>query len=228
MSSSEHNVRRILGRVNRAEFVGRSDELARVVSHPQTNGGGLLLLLAPSAGVSELLRQAYDELFTQHGQVVPIYFALTSRQATPVSVAIEYLNTFLLQYVAFQRHEPWLAQTSLLLDEIVKLAPPSDFDWIDAVVQTYNRTRFAENDDELIRLCLTVSDRVPRNVSTPFVMLDTVGASGSSIAAAFLQALNNSRLPFVFAGLRRQVLAAADEASCSFERLRILRLEKLD
>jgi serine/threonine-protein kinase RsbW len=228
MSSSEHNVRRILGRVNRNEFVGRADELARVVSYPRSRDGGLLLLLAPSAGVSELLRQAYDELFAQREHMVPIYFALTSRLATPVTVAIEFLNTFLLQYVAFQRNEPALAQTSLLLEEIVKLAPPSDLEWIESVVATYKRTRFSDNDDELIRLCLTVADRVPRNAAVPFVMLDTVGASGSNIAAAFLSALNTSRLPFVFAGLRRQVLAAADEANCSFERLRILRLEKLD
>src|SRR5882672_4886305 len=103
MHNRNEEARQILGRVKREEFVGRAAELQRLVSHAtqparQDTAGalavnhGLLLLLAPLAGVSELLRQAYDELFNKR-EVAPIYFALPETETTAVSAAIEFLNT---------------------------------------------------------------------------------------------------------------------------------------
>src|SRR5918994_2368328 len=110
--------RRILGQVKREEFVGRTAELERLVAHASRAGDsrGLLILLAPLAGVSELLRQTYDALFNKQGAAVPIYFALPAAETTSVSAAIEFLNTFLLQYVAFRRNEPALCRASLTLN----------------------------------------------------------------------------------------------------------------
>ena len=115
MSSSPEQVRRILGRVRREEFIGRATELERIVSHAiaAREAGGLLILLAPLAGVSELLRQAYDSLFNARGDLVPIYFSLPASETTAVSAAIEFLYAFLAQYIAFRRNEPALAQASL-------------------------------------------------------------------------------------------------------------------
>jgi hypothetical protein len=81
MSQNRHEeIRQILGRVRREEFVGRTAELQQIVTHATSAGraaetGGLVILAAPLAGVSELLRQAYDELFNQRADVVPIHFA---------------------------------------------------------------------------------------------------------------------------------------------------------
>src|SRR6266550_604082 len=144
--------RQILGRVQRDEFVGRSAELQRLVSHATHSdslvnaartdfGRGLLLLLAPLAGVSELLRQAYDELFNKR-EVVPIYFALLKTETTAVSAAIEFLTTFLLQYIAFRRDEPALCRLSLTLNDLIQLAPAADLPWIEELIDAYNRQRF--------------------------------------------------------------------------------------
>ena len=65
MSTADFNGR-VLARVPRHDFVGRADELDRIVKHANAQSGrGLLLLMAPAAGCSELLRQAYDQLFNQ-------------------------------------------------------------------------------------------------------------------------------------------------------------------
>ena len=128
-STDEHKSR-VLSRVERSEVVGRTDELRRIVLHPQRPEPlGQLLLLAPTAGVSELLRQAYDEIFHQHGKTIPVCFTLPRGDATAVSTAIEFLTTFLGQYVAFRRGEPALSQSSLTLNEVVALAPAADFEW---------------------------------------------------------------------------------------------------
>src|SRR5262245_31599026 len=144
---SSDNHRRILGRVDIGDFVGRAAELGQIVSHAQrADSSGLLLLLAPSAGVSELLRQAYDQLFNQRGKIIPIYFALPRDESTTVSAAIEFLNTFLLQYLAFRRGEPDLAGASLTLNDLLELTPPADHEWIAQLVAAYNRERFGNDD----------------------------------------------------------------------------------
>jgi anti-sigma regulatory factor (Ser/Thr protein kinase) len=226
--------RRILGRVAADEFVGRAAELQRIVSFPgnSSEGRGLLLLMAPAAGVSELLRQSYDQLFNRRENIVPIYFALTRGDSTAVSAAIEFLNTFVLQYVAFRRNEPSLCEASLTLNDLVQLATPADLEWIERLVEAYNRERFGNDDRALVRFCLSAPQRVPARNGRPFVIVDAAQLADSldgpgDLAAEMLRIFSRSNLQFAFAGLRRQVLDAAHRANCNFEFLDILRLGKL-
>ncbi|MGH9962111.1 MAG: hypothetical protein ACREBC_34110, partial [Pyrinomonadaceae bacterium] len=163
--------RRILGRVSADEFVGRANELQQIVSHPRCFGElrGLLLLMVPSAGVSELLRQSYDQLFSRREDIIPIYFAPTRGQTTAVSAAIEFLNTFLLQYVAFRRNEPSLCDASISLSDLVQLATPADLEWIERLVETYNRERFNNDDRAFVRFCLSAPQRAPKRNGVPYV-----------------------------------------------------------
>ena len=159
---SDEKQHRVLGRVGRSAFVGRSNELLRIVKHAESpHAAGLLLLLAPTAGVSELLRQAYDDLFNKHGNVIPVYFSLQRETRTAVSTAIEFLNTFLTQYLAFRRNDPSLCLTSATLSELLELAPADDYDWIAQLVEAYKRERFNDDDESLVRWCLSAPQRVP-------------------------------------------------------------------
>jgi anti-sigma regulatory factor (Ser/Thr protein kinase) len=230
----QRKVRRILGRVTADEFVGRANELQQIVSHPGNSGEGrgLLLLMAPSAGVSELLRQSYDQLFDLREDIVPIYFTLARGETTAVSAAIEFLNTFLLQYVAFRRNEPSLCEASITLNDLVQLAAPADLEWIERLVEAYNRERFSNDDRAFVRFCLSAPQRVPKRNGRPYVMLDGAQLADSlggqaELAAEMLRIFCRSNLPFAFASLRRQVLVAAHRARCNFESIDILRLGKL-
>ncbi len=226
--------RRILGRVTPEQFVGRAVELGRLTAHParKTGARGLLLLLAPSAGVSELLRQTYDAIFNQQGTTFPVYFSFTRNETTAVSAAIEFLNTFLQQYVAFSRDEPALSLASLTLTDLVQLAPANDYEWIQRLVDAYNQQRFSNDDKALVRFCLSVPQRVPARSGQPFVMLDGMQLAEDLNGAVLLgkeilRSFTSGTVPFVFAGLRRQILNAVLAARCDFEALDVLRLESL-
>jgi serine/threonine-protein kinase RsbW len=224
--------RRILGRVERDEFVGRAAELMQIVSHPHGQARGLLLLLEPSAGVSELLRQAYDALFNRRGKIIPIYFALPRDETTAVSAAIEFLNTFLLQYLAFRRDEPALCQSSITLSDLLELAPATDYEWIEQLVESYNRERFGNDDRALIRWCLGAPQKIPPASGRAFVMLDAVPlaeptSGGPSLGREIIRVLSRSNLPYAIAGLRRQLLDAVHGIHRDFEAIDIIRLEKL-
>ena len=233
--SSSENFRRVLGLVTQQDFVGRAGELDRIMvqAEPANTGRGLLLLMEPSAGVSELLRQAYDQIFNRRSEVIPIYFAITRNETTAVSAAIEFLNTFVQQYIAFRRDEPVVSHAPLTLQDLLELAPPADFEWIEQLVESYTRLRFSNDDKALVRFCLGVPRRIPAGRGRPFVMLD-----GSQLAehlngavvlgTEILRVFGRGSFSFVLAGLRRQILEAAHDAKCDFERLDMLRLEQLD
>jgi len=235
MSSRSENSRRVLGRVVQQDFVGRGAELDRIMAQAEraNAGRGLLVLMEPSAGVSELLRQTYDQIFNRRSEVIPIYFAITRHETTAVSAAIEFLNTFVQQYIAYRRDEPVVSEAPLTLQELVELAPAADLEWIEQLVESYNRLRFSNDDKALVRFCLGAPQRIPAVRGRAFVMLD-----GSQLAeylngavvlgTEILRVFTRGGFSFVLAGLRRQILEAAHDAECNFEMLDILRLEQLD
>jgi len=229
-----HRARQILGRVKRDEFVGRAAELEQLIAHAVRPSGarGKLILLAPLAGVSELLRQTFDELFNRRGETVPIYFSLPHAETTAVSAAIEFLNNFLLQYLAFRLDDPALCNASLTLRELVSLAPAADVEAIEELVKAYNRHRFGDDDRELVRFCLTAPARVlPRDLR-PFVMFDAVQLtnyvdSPVPFDLEIIRSLRWSKNPFVLAGLRRELLDATQRAVGNFDAVDLMRLEPL-
>jgi serine/threonine-protein kinase RsbW len=200
---------------------------------PANAGRGLLLLMAPSAGVSELLRQAYDQIFNRRSDVVPIYFSITRNETTAVSAAIEFLNTFVQQYIAFRRDEPVVSHAPLTLQDLLELAPPADFQWIEQLVESYNKLRFSNDDKALVRFCLGAPQRIPSGRARAFVMVD--GAQLAEylngvvvLGTEILRVFSRGGFSFVLAGLRRQILEAAHDAKCDFQLLDMLRLEQLD
>ncbi len=235
MKQRREEMRQILGRVPREEFVGRAAELQQLVSLATRSGDarGLLILLTPLAGVSELLRQTYDELFRGQENVVPIYYALPQTETTAVSAAIEFLNTFLQQYIAFRRAEPSLCHASLTLDDLVELAPAIDHQWMEELVEAYNRRRFGDDDRDLVRFCLTAPQRVADGNARPYVLFEAVHLSSYSdsqvsLATELVRALSFVGAPFALAGLRREILDAVERAGGNTNSLDVLRLEGLN
>ena len=180
-----------------------------------------------------MLRQAYDQLFNVRSSAVPIYFALPQTDTTAVSAAIEFLNTFLLQYVAFRRNEPSLCHLSLTLNELVQLAPTADLDWIEELINDYNQQRFAEDDRELVRLCLSAPRRIPASIGRAFVMFDAEQSDRYTriqmchCKAEIVRALTFCGQPFALAGLRRQVLGTVERAGGNTDCFDQIHLERL-
>ena len=235
MKRGKHDkARRILGRVRRDEFVGRTPELERLIAHASSDSQReLLLLLAPLAGVSELFRQAYDALFNARGETVPIYFCLPANGPTPVSAAIEFLNTFLTQYIAFQRNEPALCQSLHTLTDLIDLAPAADAAWVEQLVNTYNKQRFSNDDTEFVRFCLTAPNRVPPKSGRAFVMFDAtqLGAYADSpvpFAKEMMRSLTLSQFPFALAGLRRELLIEVEAVTGSNHEFQTIHLDRLN
>ncbi|HYG81799.1 MAG TPA: ATP-binding protein [Pyrinomonadaceae bacterium] len=227
--------RPILGRVAPEEFVGRERALEQVLrlSQAATSERGLLLLAAPSSGASELLRQAYDELFRRQGDTVPIYFALTRADKTATAAARHFLHTFLLQLAAYRRRDPSLAEAAASLNDLMELVAPGDYEWAERLVAAMERVRATEDAQALVRLCLSAPQRAASHGTRPLVLLDGLETAaqlngvevplGTEIARALMQ----SGAPYVLGGLRRHLLDVVHGARNGNDFAGALRLDSL-
>ena len=90
-------MKRIFARTDQTDFVGRASHVDRLLKHARDGSGGLLLLVAPRIGTSELLRHAYDRLFIEQGETIPFYFEFRKSDRTAHNAARRFLREFLQQ-----------------------------------------------------------------------------------------------------------------------------------
>lgn len=228
--------RRILGRVASELFVGRAAALAEIAGlAPHTEGPrGLLVLAAPTAGVTELLRQAYDRLFGQRGHASPIYFRFSPSDGTAARAARRFLHTFLAQLVAHRRGDASLVNAPPPLGELTDLADPSDYEWIDRLVSAFGRALDSEDERAIINLCLAAPQSAAARGARSVVLFDDVQAAGAlkgeiSLGPEIAKAAVHADVPFVLAGLRRGLLDALSSVDSPqrFDSFGALKLDNL-
>ena len=205
--------RRILARAAPDLFLGRDDALREIAAlTPHVSGPrGLLVLAAPGAGATELLRQSFDRLFQKHGAASPIYFQWTARDRTAAVAARRFLHSFLSQLVAHRRDDPSYVNQPPPLRDLIDLADPSDYEWIERLVEAFERARDRADERTLVQLCLSAPQLAAARGARSLVMFDDVHAverleGEASIGLEIAQAAVHSDVPFVLAGLRRGLL----------------------
>jgi serine/threonine-protein kinase RsbW len=226
--------RRILARVAPEQFVGRGEQLRELVSLGSTRAEqkGVLLFAAPQSGVSELLRQTFDELFRQRGGPAPVYFAFTRADAAATAAARRFLQTFLTLVVAHRRDDPALVTATPTLRTLLDLAAPQDHVWIERLIQDFERAQGESDERALVRLCLGAPQQAATHGVRAVVMFDDIHAAESlrgevALAPAVAQAAVQSAVPFVVAGPRRRLLDLHNGHAQTLDGLRRLHLDQL-
>lgn len=192
------------------DFIGRTHELNALLQHAKGEASkrGLLLFSAPSVGVSELLKQTFDQLFLQQTDTIPFYFALKKSDKTAKQAAIRFLQTFLQQTVAFRRKDASILRASPDVCELAELAIPSDGYWIDRLVATCQTESRLNDERSTVRNCLSAPFRAFSNGAKSFVMIDDLHeAEHLTGETDFVEELkdifSHSSVQFVLAGNRR-------------------------
>ncbi|MCY7377318.1 MAG: ATP-binding protein [Pyrinomonadaceae bacterium] len=219
---------RILATISATDFISRSVELDALRRHAsgESKSNGLLLLSAPALGASELLKQTYDRLFHEPGDLIPIYFAVRKSDESAKECAKRFLQTFLAQTAAFRHQDAKLLNGS---PNLAELAAPEDFDWVKRLVENCRIDEESGDDRACVRACLSA----PQRGAKFFVMIDDLHETAYlTDETDFLEELkeiySRSDLPFVFAGNRRFLYGAAKEGNAKLNGAEILRLEPLN
>ena len=209
-SAKKSPTAKILSTVERADFIGRKCELDALVHHALSTNQphGLLLLSAPASGVSELLKQTYDQLFRQKSAIIPFYFALKKSDRTAKQAAVRFLQDFLRQTVAFRRQDASILDAAPDICELSELALPSDGYWIDRLIETCQTENQLNNDRAFIINCLSAPLRAAANGARSFVMIDNLHESQNfldetNFTEEIKEIVSRSEIQFAFGGKRR-------------------------
>lgn len=203
--------KRILSRVEPGDVVGRSTHFERLVECAKGNGG-LVLLSAPSAGLSEILRTTFDRLFNDRGETLPFYFEVRKSDRTAKGVALRFMSEFMLHAVAFRRQDKRILDIAPQIDEIADLASPDDGYWIDRLVDSLVGDQGSNEPRAWVRNCLAAPSRAAASGVKPFVLFDNVHPAfdleqGEELFEDICDIFGRGKVPFVLGGSRRALYA---------------------
>lgn len=225
---------RILASVSRDEFVGRDAELQDIVrqASPLTDRQGLVILAAPGVGATELLRQAYDQLFVRRGDPVPIHFAFKRSDESPSDAAQRFFQNLLQQYVAYRRVDPSLSDSSMSFHDLLELALPGDYELVSDFIEGFERERAGGDPKDFVRFCLNAPHRLAAAGRRVFHLIDctqlaTPSKDEAMLAQEITAAISRSHGPFAMAGLRRQMVDLMHGPNDGHDASDFIRLERL-
>ena len=239
---TDSNSRQILSQLADDDFAERESESARIRLLGQTNAqaaargsvSNALLLGAPRAGKSEILRKSFDRLFNEGGEVLPFYYALQESCLDPADFARDYFSQFLAQFVAFRRDDPNLiraANESLAV--INRAALAKDYACVRSMVDAFAQALQSEDTASLLRFVLAAPATAAAHARlNPLALIDNwhlIG--GTDLHAAFMRDLRRPwkqrSIGYVFTGIRRLVtdLIPADQEI--FDRTEVIQVERL-
>jgi serine/threonine-protein kinase RsbW len=228
--------RRLLARVAPEQFVGRGEQLRELTAlgSPRAEQRGVLLFAAPQSGVTELLRQSYDELFRQRGGHAPVYFAFSRADAATTAAARRFLQTFLTQVVAHRRDDSALVSATPTLRTLLDLAAPQDYEWVEGMIQDFERAQGEPDERALVRLCFGAPQQAAAAGVRTVVMFDDVHVAERlrgdvALGPLLAQTVLQSGTPFVVAGPRRRLLDLLNGSVqlATLDGLRRLHLDRL-
>ena len=234
MQKEEVQITKILSQLTAEEFIGRKDELDLLLHHAaeKNDSKAMLLLSAPAIGLTELLRQTYDRLFLEQDEIIPVYFSFSRNDISAEQAAKRFLQSFLLQVVAFRRKDKKLLDASPDICEISELSMPADGYWIDRLVTACESNSRLKDERSFVKQALSAAQRAKSHGANVFVMFDNFhyveNAKGNvNLLDELLEVYERSIVPFVFGGRRRYLLKAVQGSRSKLSRFEVLKLEGL-
>lgn len=224
-----------MSRVARDEFVGRVSELDRIRSLGRLRRNGFLLG-APRVGKSELLRQAYDWLFSGRLSEIPILIEVNRELLEPERFANEFLSQLLIQVVAYR--SPALRPDLLdaPLAEVWRAAPPEDHSWVRALIERHQSSRTSGDPNLIVRGAFSALNIVGRQTGKKVLVLiddahllasETSAAVRSELERATVRGAASSAPSYLLGGLRRPLLKMISANETLFERVEMIDLSPL-
>jgi serine/threonine-protein kinase RsbW len=195
-----------------------------------------LLLGAPRVGKSELLRKTYDRLFNDAIEVAPIYYSLKSYSLDGGWLARDFIAQFIAQFIAFRRHDARLIESAdEPLAAITRAAPPEDYIWVRALVDTFNRAAASGDASLMLRSALQApAIAAARSQLSPFVMFDNFHllAASPMIRAEVVRAMTaehggTAAPAYLLCGLRRVMTGLMPPDEELYRRLELVAIEAM-
>lgn len=241
---TESDSRQVLSCLSDEDFAGREVEVARVCALARTapetpandSVSNALLLGAPRAGKTEILRKSFDRLFNEGGETLPFYYAFRRSCLDPEKFSRDYFSQFLAQFVALRRNDPTLiAAADEPVAVINRAAPAEDYLCVRSMVDSFARALKSEDTASLLRVAISAPATAAAHAGLkPLVMIDNSHrVAGTELHAAFIRALGaggswpQRRPVYVLTGLRRLLTDLIPPDHEIFDRLEVIQVERM-
>jgi serine/threonine-protein kinase RsbW len=219
---------RVLSRLSRDEFVGRGPEVRRVCGLERGDSSSNALLLgAPRAGKTEILRQSFDYLFNERGRVIPYYFALRRSSVDLEKFARDYFSQCLAQFLAFRSNNSRLIFGNEPLTLIARGASPEDHPWVTSLIDSFIRALESGDESLLVRCALSTPAAAAAYANlNPLVMIDDLHLlAGTDLQPEFLRALAShvsDEGVYVLSGMQRMMIELIPSDGELFDKLEMI------
>ncbi|MBF0235853.1 MAG: hypothetical protein HQK65_22890, partial [Desulfamplus sp.] len=105
-------------------LVGREKEFALfhkwIDKIPKRLSKSKVILARRKSGKTALIQRLFNQLWSENGQVIPIFFEISERKKWFPNFAIEYYCNFASQYISFLERDDGLVSMPLGLEEILE------------------------------------------------------------------------------------------------------------
>lgn len=195
-----------------------------------------LLLGAPRAGKTEILRKSFDRLFNAGGEALPFYYALRRSSLDPEKFARDYFSQCLAQFVAFRRNDPKLiAAADEPLAVINRAAAAEDYLFVRSMIDSFSRALQSEDRASLLRVAVSAPAAAAAHAGLkPLVMIDNADRlAGTELHPEFIRALGTGGTwpqlspVYVLTGLARLVTDLIPPDQEIFDRIEVIQVERM-
>ena len=197
----------ILSQLAPEDFAGRVSELESLTEPAGSTGPGSCTVVcsAPGFGSSELLKQAFGRLFREHA-AMPVYFSIERSDRTAEQCLRRFLYEVCVQAVAYGRRDARILRYSPTLDELDRLAMPSDLVWIGRVIDILREAAARDDVPSLgsyVGTALRSADAGPVTFFIDHLNETEFLADGDDLVRTFAQSTGYPNTRFIFSALRR-------------------------
>ena len=222
----------ILGRLSRYQFVGRDADVKRLCALAQASSIALLLG-SPKTGKSELLRQVFDQSFTNRRQVVPFYYEFRNAAVDVERFARDYFAQTLAQFLAFRSGDPKLISGNVPLALVARTALPEDRMWVGSLVESFIEASKFGDESLLVRVALSTPGAACSyaNLKSLVLVDDWHTAPSGTLLAEFLRTMvspvSEQSSTFVLTGRQRMIVESITPEGEFFNRFATVRLNQV-
>jgi serine/threonine-protein kinase RsbW len=158
---------RILG----VDQIGTASGQDASLSHSR-HSSSVALLGSAGTGKSELLRQIYDRLFHESGDVIPFHHVFGSADLDAGVLAREYASRFQAQFIAFTRRDPSLVSAwEQPFASLAKSANAEDYSLIRELHDSFERISKSGDQRQALRAAFSIPAAIAARTDRRFVIL---------------------------------------------------------
>ena len=243
LQMTDSKSKQILSRLSDEDFVDREVEVARVCGLARrSNDRGshgresiAILLGAPRAGKTEILRRSFDRLFNECGETLPFYYALRSSCLDPGQFARDYFSQFLAQFVAFRRNDPRLISAAVEpLGILARAAPADDYLCVRSMTDSFARAAQSDDASSLVRFVLSAPAVAAAHTGLkPLALIDDWSLiARADLRGEFLRSMVAARwekpgTAYAVTGLQRVAIELIPADQESFDGVELIRLGRI-